>query len=420
MNNPVMFSRPIILITAVFILLLLPVLDSSLNLSTFLWLNAEANQLIPSAFWATVTNLGDGFFALTLASILFINNPHRMKTVIVTALLSLLLIQAFKAGLAIDRPPKVLDPETFTVLGKAFKRGSMPSGHTATAFLLAGLIWHSYNSRIIKSIAVGMALVAGFSRIPVGVHWPADILVGAISGWLCSTVAFYITNKPSTKQHPLWKQELHMLATALFGLIFAVALALHNTRLGSYPGVLASQYTLATVALLISLVQLGKTVPPVICRGLQWLEKNHADKLQLGFRFIRFGMVGASGFVVDMSIYMALTFFGMPHLLGRAGAYWVSASWNWMMNRRFTFHDTEKTARTRQWLKYLTMCAISFLPNWGTYYLLTTGFDFFAEWKPLALIIGVAAGMLFNFTGANLFIFKHEKKGLANKMETVA
>ena len=123
-------------------------------------------------------------------------------------------------------------------------------------------------------------------------------------------------------------------------------------------------------------------------------------------RFIKFGIVGASGFLVDMGVYTLLSIvFNIPHLLARGGSYWVSASWNWFWNRNFTFSHVEKRKKLIQWAKYLGMCMVSFMPNWGTYYVLTTYAPFFSEYKQLALVAGVGFGMLFNFTIASLFIF---------------
>lgn len=124
-------------------------------------------------------------------------------------------------------------------------------------------------------------------------------------------------------------------------------------------------------------------------------------------RFIKFGAVGATGFLVDITIYTLLfNGLGVPALWSRGNAYWVSASWNWMLNRNFTFGDASRTRRRSQWLKYLGMCAVSFVPSQGTFYLLTSQYPFFAEYSQLALVAGVIAGMLFNFTGAHLLIFK--------------
>jgi membrane-associated phospholipid phosphatase len=59
---------------------------------------------------------------------------------------------------------------------------SMPSGHAAASF--AGLATIGMFFPKIKGITWALALLVGISRICVGVHWPADVLVGALIGML--------------------------------------------------------------------------------------------------------------------------------------------------------------------------------------------------------------------------------------------
>ena len=124
-------------------------------------------------------------------------------------------------------------------------------------------------------------------------------------------------------------------------------------------------------------------------------------------RFTMFGIVGFIGFIVDSAVYGFLVgILAVPHLVSRAISYWVATTSNWICNRRFTFDDAEKKHSFTQWSQYMTLGVVSFIPNFGTYYALTHWVRFFAEYKYAALVMGVGAGLLFNFFGAGFLIFR--------------
>jgi undecaprenyl-diphosphatase len=58
---------------------------------------------------------------------------------------------------------------------------AMPSGHTARAFTIATLLSLAARPRW-RPIAFGMASLVGLSRIYLGVHWPSDVMAGALLG----------------------------------------------------------------------------------------------------------------------------------------------------------------------------------------------------------------------------------------------
>lgn len=62
------------------------------------------------------------------------------------------------------------------------KNGAFPSGHTAAAFGLATTIW--LHDRKVGLFYIILALVVGASRVLANVHYPVDILGGAVVGIL--------------------------------------------------------------------------------------------------------------------------------------------------------------------------------------------------------------------------------------------
>lgn len=59
---------------------------------------------------------------------------------------------------------------------------SFPSGHTASSFAAAVALWRSSGSLWAGLSAQSLAAVIAFSRLYLYVHWPSDVLGGALLG----------------------------------------------------------------------------------------------------------------------------------------------------------------------------------------------------------------------------------------------
>jgi len=148
---------------------------------------------------------------------------------------------------------------------------------------------------------------------------------------------------------------------------------------------------------------------------LRHLRRLYQHKFKTKAEFFQFAVVGSSGFIVDLIVYLVLQMFGVSHTVARAISFWPAASWNWMLNRLMTFNHREKTKKRTQWGAFVTSSLLGFSVNYGTYFTLTTYVPFFQEHTILALIIGVIMGMGFNFTISNLYIFKKLREDIQDE-----
>ena len=140
---------------------------------------------------------------------------------------------------------------------------------------------------------------------------------------------------------------------------------------------------------------------------LRHLRRLYQYKFPTVSEFVHFGAVGASGFIVDLAIYLALQgLFGIGHQLARALSFWGAASWNWAANRLFTFPHRKKMAKLLQWPAFILSSLLGFAVNFGAYFLLTKYVPYFTEHLILAFLIGVILGMGFNFTASRIFVFR--------------
>jgi undecaprenyl-diphosphatase len=64
---------------------------------------------------------------------------------------------------------------------------SFPSGHTSTSFSATIVIWRS--NRKFGVFALLLAMLIAFSRLYLYVHYPTDLLAGAVLGMFCGAAA---------------------------------------------------------------------------------------------------------------------------------------------------------------------------------------------------------------------------------------
>jgi undecaprenyl-diphosphatase len=67
---------------------------------------------------------------------------------------------------------------------------SFPSGHTIFFFALATVVY--LKDKKCGAVFYGAALIIGVSRVAVGVHYPSDILAGAVLGIMTGCLTYYI------------------------------------------------------------------------------------------------------------------------------------------------------------------------------------------------------------------------------------
>jgi uncharacterized membrane protein YbhN (UPF0104 family)/membrane-associated phospholipid phosphatase len=176
-------------------LLLAWVALSDTNQGLFLAINHWAAQF-GQVIWPLITTFGDSLVIFSLGLLFVERYPRLLWTLIITSLMAGLLAHGLKEWLLVMRPPYELPPETFTLIGTRYIAVSFPSGHTTAYFALAGVLCMQPTlANRYRFALLAFGVLVGVSRIAVGIHWPMDVLGGAMIGYGSAVLSSIIASR---------------------------------------------------------------------------------------------------------------------------------------------------------------------------------------------------------------------------------
>lgn len=152
------------------------------------WLNG------PVMFYSTLGNAGLLFIAATLLLLCF-RRTRRMGLAAAGGLIVDLLVVNVTIKPLVSRPRPWLVMEGFENLLTSRDPNSFPSGHTCAAFAFAAAVCVTAPKKWMKAAALIAAALMGCSRLYVGVHYPSDVLAGAVIGTLCGLAGAWLVRK---------------------------------------------------------------------------------------------------------------------------------------------------------------------------------------------------------------------------------
>ncbi|MCE3199366.1 phosphatase PAP2 family protein [Paenibacillus sonchi] len=159
----------------------------------FKWINGRLHNPFLNFWLFYLTHLGGATSAIGINLLIWALSPQPLRTVGLQALIAL-AISHLPVAIAKKLYPRVRPylalPGTNT-FHNPLKDHSFPSGHTTAIF--ASTVPYMVAFPVLTAILLPLACIVGFSRIYLGLHYPSDVVAGAVigSGVAAGTIALW-------------------------------------------------------------------------------------------------------------------------------------------------------------------------------------------------------------------------------------
>lgn len=139
---------------------------------------------------------------------------------------------------------------------------------------------------------------------------------------------------------------------------------------------------------------------------IQHLRRLYIHKFGVWSHLAQFLVVGATGVVVNLVVFTLLLKAGIFEKIAVALGIAVSMFTNFLLNRRFSFSYARKQSFGKQLAGFAAACSIGAVVNYFVAVAMLNAFTTLP--KQLAVLVGVIAGMGFNFLVSRMWVFKQK------------
>ncbi len=173
-----------------------------------LWIQEHMRNDFLTPVLTFLTHLGDhGYFWIALTVLFFLlKKTRKVGGLMICSLLLNTLVNnvLLKNLVARTRPYEVVDGLHRII--EAQSDYSFPSGHTGSAFAVAVVVFLMSPRKIGVPVLV-FAFVIAFSRLYVGVHFPTDVLGGALIGAVIAYLVCAVYRRKTGQKGSIWNFE---------------------------------------------------------------------------------------------------------------------------------------------------------------------------------------------------------------------
>jgi membrane-associated phospholipid phosphatase len=126
-------------------------------------------------------------YPILVAALLVQRDPRALRCILVPGL-SFVLLSLYRSVRNAKRPYEVLD--IHPLIHKDTRGHSFPSRHVFSAFVIAMTFLWIYPPAGAPLLALGM--VTALCRVLGGVHWPRDVIAGALLGTAAGLIGYWL------------------------------------------------------------------------------------------------------------------------------------------------------------------------------------------------------------------------------------
>tara|TARA_R110002051_G_scaffold325872_2_gene432780 strand:+ start:17686 stop:18576 length:891 start_codon:yes stop_codon:yes gene_type:complete len=193
----------------------------------FFYLNSYLSQTPNLQF--NLTQLGDVIIFLPFLTLFLVYAPKLWESILTALIVSSVFSNLLKKLFSVPRPAAMFDQDSFIITGRAIMgHNSFPSGHSIATFTILTSILFAFMPKKIKfkvmwcSPICIIGLIIAFTRVAIGAHYPLDVIIGSIIGYIAALTGIFI-NRRFNLLAWLTKKRYYFISIILFS-IWATAL----------------------------------------------------------------------------------------------------------------------------------------------------------------------------------------------------
>lgn len=199
----------------------------SIQEGAFIYLNQKLSAFPNLQF--NLTQLGDVLILLPFLAVLMVYAPKFWEALLTALLVSCMVTTVLKKLFAVPRPAAMFANDSFVIIGETLTgSNSLPSGHSISTFTILSTLFFAFMPKkpTLKLLWTLFIFVPGilivFTRVGVGAHYPIDVIIGGIFGYISAVIGIYVFKKFNAMSW-ITNRRYYLISIVLFA-VWAIAL----------------------------------------------------------------------------------------------------------------------------------------------------------------------------------------------------